>query len=560
MTKYIITDDYRLYKTRRSAADFAPDHILVHKNMTPNSVLKIFSNPITAIAYDYNRPQELGNEYEMDKKDIIKALDFWINDKILENEKLLKLNNRLEDFNETELKTLIRIKDTVLKMDIDTKFKRFDKNHYSSDYNMLCSDNVEFWYEIKKAPERNHRHVSMISTTETERNRTIRGIIQPEPPITWERVTPTTSGAYHIDEFMGYFRYTLGSVDDETSGVMHGGRHSDGSSSLSGNRITRVDVQARRTGTPSGSVTTRVRAPAPSTDPNTWTVHRMGDNRSRWLVRDPSGRTVVDNFLSESGAYVYIESSKEHFLPSQIGEPQGTLVNNSVPTVMIGTAGENLRAGDLLVRDENTGRHIKANDTSRRSTHIVVNSVREGERVEAVTEGTFMYPPGYTPVLRPGDSVTTDEHGNVMVTRTRDYPPPPAAPSFEREYSLSYDTSITLNDVRFETAPTSGELTNRDVAQRMTDMSDSIRGDWSTMGTSAAHAFSDLTTAMNSLGLSTPAEVRSNVGLPSNTAHMRFENMYIDSISFHSAYGTELVFRGESGAEMTVKINTFMDS
>src|SRR5688500_12242425 len=148
MTKYLITDEYKLYKQVRRNADFAPEHKFMNK-LSKDGAIRLFNNPVTAIAYDYNIPSQLDNEYKMDKKDIIKALDFWINDKILENERLLQLNNRLEDFHETELKSLIRIKESVVNRPNNTVFKRFvNTDDMLRLHNMLCSDTVEFYYEM----------------------------------------------------------------------------------------------------------------------------------------------------------------------------------------------------------------------------------------------------------------------------------------------------------------------------------------------------------------------------------------------------------------------------
>ena len=341
MTKYHITSALNLYKIVRTVADFSPDREFMNK-VREGSIEKIFNNPITCIAYDLGDTPDI--DYVMDKKDVIRALDFWISDKILENEKLLKLNNKLDDFQETELKKLINLKTSVLKMDSDTKFKRFEKGHYSDTYNMIYTDTVEFWYEKKKAPEIRQR-IPIISTTGTMPNRTITG---------------TTTWNWSINDIAGRYLGRLGN-NDEMPMRLGGG--------LAGRRITRVTVWGRRlelTGRgdpdPNTWVTRRevridgleryciidadqnliygvgvtldqardiieaaktqwrgeprVTAPQQNNDPNTWTVYRMGDNRSRWMVRDPNGRMIADNFLSENQAQGFIELHKTNYIDS----------------------------------------------------------------------------------------------------------------------------------------------------------------------------------------------------------------------------------------------------
>jgi hypothetical protein len=95
--------------------------------LSPQFYDKLLSCPITAFGY------ELGiyvfDEYKninpkFDKKDVIKALDFWIEYWVYENKKDYILEGTVNKDFELNLEELIRTREAVLKAPIDTKFVR----------------------------------------------------------------------------------------------------------------------------------------------------------------------------------------------------------------------------------------------------------------------------------------------------------------------------------------------------------------------------------------------------------------------------------------------------
>lgn len=523
MTKYIVSRT-EVYKNIKTMVDYDPDPKVIGK-FNGAQMDKIFEHPITAIAYDVFDEPEDGKEFEFDKKDIIKALDFWINDKVLENERLLKLNGRLQDFHEEELKDLISIRSEVLEMDNDTKFKRFSPNYYGAGNSdcQLVSDNVKFYYTKKP----------------------VLGPPKPEKPkynsnnLIGELFTDRISSPWTT------FNHIWGQPivsNDELFWRPLGARHSNSSSSLTNNRITRVNV----------GLEPRTRAGLTITqghpNPHNWSVKQMGngitwgffdhndalirigehymndfansrmaeeslrqhrfvydrrdrlnpvttlpeppppqqqeeplrmgdrvvwdvdhfrranpDNDSpaqiihlstetqspeflRWVLEGTfvipqgSGRfsvgdmldirgnndvVIVNARIAESlneGDMIRLNENREwvKVIPP-VPEPEGHLLVNSAPlgTAIIGTAGEDLRPGDLIYRDDNNMRWYKArpiNPPNSQGVRIVVQPTSEGNMIEGVSEGVFHYRGMYVPVLRPGDSVSV-QNGNTFVTR-----------------------------------------------------------------------------------------------------------------------------------------------
>ncbi len=87
---------------------------------------KLLSYPITAFGYriDYEpNNKELPNP-KFDKKDIIKALDFWIEYFVYQNKCDYILENTVNKDFELHLEELIRVREAVLKDPADTKYVR----------------------------------------------------------------------------------------------------------------------------------------------------------------------------------------------------------------------------------------------------------------------------------------------------------------------------------------------------------------------------------------------------------------------------------------------------
>lgn len=149
MTKFIIRDGNKLFLKERTHSDnmFLGSSFRetdLRTELKPDNIKKIFENPITAIVYTSVGEQ---HNIEMDKKSLTKALDFWINDKVLQNEKILFLEGKLDDVHEIELKNLIELREFVQKQDNGTVFTRFRGNDNCI---KKSSWNVEFF--VKEEP------------------------------------------------------------------------------------------------------------------------------------------------------------------------------------------------------------------------------------------------------------------------------------------------------------------------------------------------------------------------------------------------------------------------
>lgn len=97
--------------------------------ISKDKIKKVFENPITAIAYEYNDLTDIPF-VEFDKKDIIRALDFWIADRIQLNERRLFLKGDLRDVDEEELRKLIMTRKYIDTKSNNTKFARVDEKIY----------------------------------------------------------------------------------------------------------------------------------------------------------------------------------------------------------------------------------------------------------------------------------------------------------------------------------------------------------------------------------------------------------------------------------------------
>lgn len=509
MTKYVIMNGNKLYKNVKTMADFDPK--LKSMNVTINGARrdKLFENPVTAIAYDltYGRGSVREKGIEFDKKDIIKALDFWINDKVLENERLLKLNNKLEDFHETELKKLIETRETVLKLDNDTKFQRFIPDMGLGKYKALSTDTVEFYYIPK--------HSEKQQTSGFHYEGTVSGLM--------ERLNEM---ANHTIDWGNIWRPMSGTdwTTDEISGHIHGASHT-------GDRNWTIR--------------------APNNNPNTWSVNRYSHGaRTEWRVIDNDWNLIANGFMSSESAQGYIEAAKERFLPSTLTvsdvslgtepehpedytlqpftftarsitvqeeeEPEGYLLaQEGQRTEIIGRAGEDLRPGDLLVTDPNTGRFVKARSNQPRMNSsnafwVNVRSVREGEGVEGIQEGLFIYPNGYTPTLRSGDSVER-RGNNVFVHRVN--------------RQLSPGGGGGPYPGMFPSIPGHRWVIDNQIAEGMIFIIDENGNN-------------------RNIGI--------DPGIPSNTQHVEFTNMYIQSVntSVGSTVTLDLEFIGQNGARI----------
>jgi len=382
MTKFIIRDGNKLFLKERTHVDnmFLGSSFRetdLRTEMKPDSIKKIFENPITAIAYDTTHYQ---HNIEMDKKSLTKALDFWINDKVLQNEKILFIEGKLDDVHEIELKNLIELREFVQKQDNDTVFTRFrgsDSKKY--DFTKKSSWGVEFFVKRELVPNN----------------------------ITYN----------YRDLFMGDgARWDFGGLNsDDISFQLFGGRHSDGifnAFTTTAEHTSEALNDLSRALSRSNGAGTDVTQGDPN--PYNWRVSRMGNGVTFGLFDQTDALirvndTFMNNFPSASAAE---ESRRQHRIVwdrRHERQQQRLLLPSDTVTEIVGEAEERLSPGDLITMNPNTRRWRKAvmaNDTP--PFLVNVRPVAFGEIVEAVREGSFTVNVGSEPRLR-----TEPEHPSL---------------------------------------------------------------------------------------------------------------------------------------------------
>lgn len=400
MTKFIIRDGNKLFLKERTHIDnmFLGNSFRetdLRTELKPDSIKKIFENPITAIAYDTTHNQ---HNIEMDKKSLTKALDFWINDKVLQNEKILFLEGKLDDVHEIELKNLIELREFVQKQDNDTVFTRFRESDGGKKYDFTkkSSWGVEFFVKKELVPN---------------------------------NITYSYRGLFIGDGT----RWDFGSLmtNDEISGVLGGGRHNtpgggDWTTAFSTaanhvgealNELSRELSRSNGAGTDTSPQTNR-RSSTADMNPNNWTVERMGTNPRRWCVVDRQSRMIATDFHSQGTAQSYIREHKD------MRDGIFTLPPSGTETQMVGLAGESLRAGDLIFRNEINRQWYRVMPHTNHNMPVMVaaRDFRHGEMVEAVRQGSFnvtAFPPSSIgrDTLFTATLVMADRTQNIRTTR-----------------------------------------------------------------------------------------------------------------------------------------------
>ncbi len=381
-----------------------------------SKIPKLFENPITAIAYTTDNDGRNDLVFEFDKKDIIRAIDFWINDRIQLNERRLLLKGNLRDVDEKELKQLVTLRQNIDKEhDKDSKYCRY-RNH-KDDYRHMSTYTVTF-YKIMPQQHRIWNTTNSNSTsryynlTTTSRDDGTRWDFGPSSPS--DEISIRTIGGRHQETeaeragrlYNDGFPWIYSSnphtwrirandnviVDSSGNEVrITGTRLSystfrQASSGLEGHRNvwdsrnTRNSVLEQR---PAGDV---------DPDPNHWVVRASIMNHNEFRVVDGNRRSVATGFRSSAMATAYIRGhqqgitvresmaelhrsgliSREELRDAfRLTTPSSTTetsfedhINNFTirPNTMmnvVGHAGESLTRGDIIVRIPTNNRWYK---------------------------------------------------------------------------------------------------------------------------------------------------------------------------------------------------------
>jgi len=296
MTKYILKGR-DIYLHKRTRKDESWNQYQDTRIGNVKDVVPLFRHPITAIAYSfdlmYNDTIMHGGAETVvwDKKDIIKAVDFWISDKILENERLLFLNDKLDDVEEIELKNLIRLRNEVKALPTDAKFTRNGYNPNISTLKYYKTWLVEFFYCKEKTISK--------MVNKTKETFDMSGVLQ--------HLADSINRVNHAVEdniSARWYAPAHAGRDDEVSGLIGGGRHSGYS--------TGFRDDGRRYDFNIGG-TSNNRSPTDITNPDNWIITQVnGTSGNRFYrVTGPGGRPVIRSFQRLQEAQNHITRSRE---------------------------------------------------------------------------------------------------------------------------------------------------------------------------------------------------------------------------------------------------------
>lgn len=313
--------------------------------ISKDKIKKVFENPITAIAYEYNDYTKIPF-IEWDKKDIIRALDFWIADRIQLNERRLLLDGNLRDVDEEELRKLITTRKYIEKQSNNTKFARVAEEdpHSKYNYSLLQTWTVDFvrLYKraiaVKKPTQANPNHINewrrmtnfrddgvrfdftTLGTTTASDEVAIRmaGGVHEETEVQRARrlyndgfpwIHPSNPHEWRIrandNALIGSDGHVIRMGDTE----LRFGNFQNANSSLSQHR----DLWDRRQ---RGNVMVQEPWHGANRDVSTWMVRPMRNNQHRYRVVDNHGVTVAEGFTTAPQAEAYITAHRNNISSS----------------------------------------------------------------------------------------------------------------------------------------------------------------------------------------------------------------------------------------------------
>jgi hypothetical protein len=424
--------------------DHRGTELAIYKKMPKNFLDKLLSYPITAFGYrfvdlklaDYINPK-------FDKKDVIKALDFWIEYFVYQNKCDYILENTVNKDFELHLEELIRVREAVLKDPADTKYVR-QKIRISE---IGTQVRFEDSFDIAKIPEL--LQDIMVEFTENVLNTSNGSPFSTVDQFCY-KVKTMTRKEYEdtIKKIPEQSQKAANSMSRIISGMIEANRMFISEENFRDQRsrfefgglgsIIRPDEGGRRT------------VPADGTNPMNWVVADSTTTPGRFRIINTDGVNIAGGFTSRVSAELYLRNVREQFLPSEIGpvpegtaafeirgpdhllhsnlhpgmpteEPQaiGIMFEEGMISNLIGFAGERLGIGDRIYMNRRDGRFYKTPFGRAIEASAISYRVSEiGEMVEAVREATFIYPPGTTPTLYVDDShLGFDADENVIIRR-----------------------------------------------------------------------------------------------------------------------------------------------
>ena len=330
--------------------------------MPKNFYKKLLSHPITAFGYEihyWSDGKKLPNP-KFDKKDVIKALDFWIEYFVYQNKCDYILEGTVNSEFELHLKELIMVREAVLKMPVDTQFVRqkirvnieedgdfsYEKDYsyyrFEPRHREVITNMSE--YQIEEAEKQmgkpfpktkiihKHKPDYMVEFTENvlQGGNTVASTVDQfcyvVRKMTYkeymeQKNKPYTTGAVMYDweeNFRGNNRFDFGGLDDELSPSMWGARHTNGGGGLGS--IIRPDEGGRT-------------VPADGTNPMNWVVVDSTTTPGRFRIINTDGVNIAGGFTTRVSAELYLQNFREQFLSAEptLGIESNEFVWREVP-------------------------------------------------------------------------------------------------------------------------------------------------------------------------------------------------------------------------------------
>jgi hypothetical protein len=410
---------------------------------------KLLSYPITAFGYriQFEGEQQFKDlpNPKFDKKDVIKALDFWIEYFVYQNKCDYILENTVNKDFELYLEELIRVREAVLKDPADTKYVRQkirpdSGSSFEREYNLTYVG--KDGKRIKHYPKQIIEFTENVLDTSNTPFSTVDQFCYKVKTMTRKEYEDT------IKKIPEQSQKAANSMSRIISGMIEANRMFISEENFRDQRsrfefgglgsIIRPDEGGRRT------------VPADGTNPMNWVVADSTTTPGRFRIINTDGVNIAGGFTSRVSAELYLRNVREQFLPSEIGpvpegtaafeirgpdhllhsnlhpgmpteEPQaiGIMFEEGMISNLIGFAGERLGIGDRIYMNRRDGRFYKTPFGRAIEASAISYRVSEiGEMVEAVREATFIYPPGTTPTLYVDDShLGFDADENVIIRR-----------------------------------------------------------------------------------------------------------------------------------------------
>jgi hypothetical protein len=461
--------------------DHRGQELAIYKKMPKNFLDKLLSYPITAFGYrfvdlklaDYINPK-------FDKKDVIKALDFWIEYFVYQNKCDYILENTVNKDFELHLEELIRVREAVLKEPADTKYVRqkirstdpyksqnlieaMFKSEYERDKELIeFTENVletsntpfstvdQFCYKVKTLTRKKYEKqgktlynkditqslLGISGDFSAIMNELTRRMVDQVAVTTAPTERPLQMGDLVVyDRESNLFRRAI--TNDSPVETIRLSTESQTPEFLRW-VLTRTFVMPEGTHLISGDmmdirndfrdiVIAHGIVGEEELNPGdvVTLVTLNGDSRWRKVINPVDSPNFNPNIpatpaLGTRGPDHLLPSSNLHpGMPTEEPQAIGIMFEEGMISNLIGFAGERLGIGDRIYMNRRDGRFYKTPFGRAIEASAISYRVSEiGEMVEAVREATFIYPPGTTPTLYVDDShLGFDADENVIIRR-----------------------------------------------------------------------------------------------------------------------------------------------